>query len=351
VENLQCDDCKQAFTPHTWNALVQVRQKVAHKRTFLFLEQLILKHNVLDKCLKVKEANDGLDFQFKNRAQSQRLIDFVQTQVSSRQKTSKKLVSQDFKNNIANYKYTTVIEIAPVCKDDLVILPKALQKEIGGLGPLVLVYKISQAVHIVDVLTMKTMELDHVTYWKHCFTALCGRERLTEFVVLNIEEADFDQNTSMSRAAIKQKYKMVQVEVARASDFGVNDTTFIVNCHLGDILNFNDTVLGYDLVNINLEEIEDLERQGKTVPQVVIVRKAYPKLRKRQKQRYWKLKHLPKEEGEEEPSAKQGKKKGEKGGNKGKEDYEMFLQDLEEDPELRSQVNLYRVNVFHQKLG
>ena len=52
---MQCDDCKKEFTPHTWGASVQVRQKAEHKKTFLFLEQLILKHNVHDKILKVEE--------------------------------------------------------------------------------------------------------------------------------------------------------------------------------------------------------------------------------------------------------------------------------------------------------
>jgi nonsense-mediated mRNA decay protein 3 len=47
------------------------------------------------------------------------------------------------KNNIFNYKYCISIDIAPICKDDLVLLPKALSKELGGIGPLVLVYKIS----------------------------------------------------------------------------------------------------------------------------------------------------------------------------------------------------------------
>ena len=42
-ENQQCKDCQKSFTHHTWKACVQLRQKVEHKRTFLFLEQLILK--------------------------------------------------------------------------------------------------------------------------------------------------------------------------------------------------------------------------------------------------------------------------------------------------------------------
>lgn len=50
---------------------------------------------------------------------------------------------------------------------------------------------------------------------------------------------------------------MVQVEVARKEDYGVNDKTFIVNTHLGEILNFNDTVLGYDLDAMNLADLEE----------------------------------------------------------------------------------------------
>jgi hypothetical protein len=64
---------------------------------------------------------------------------------------------------------------------------------------------------------------------------------------------------NVSRAAARQRFKMVQVEVARVSDFGQNDKTFIINTHLGEILNFNDTVLGYDLEHINLIEFEEME--------------------------------------------------------------------------------------------
>lgn len=45
IQPTQCDDCKRAFTPHTWKAVVQVRQKVEHKRSLMYLEQIILKHN------------------------------------------------------------------------------------------------------------------------------------------------------------------------------------------------------------------------------------------------------------------------------------------------------------------
>jgi nonsense-mediated mRNA decay protein 3 len=99
-----------------------------------------------------------------------------------------------------------LVELAPICKDDLVILPKSLSKELGGIGPMVLVYKISTFVHVVDVITMRTYEIDQVNYWKHEFKAMCGRDRLKEFVVINIENTDFG-DLNISRAAAKQKFK------------------------------------------------------------------------------------------------------------------------------------------------
>ena len=183
-------------------------------------------------------------------------------------------------------------ELAPVCRDDLVILPKALAKDLGGIGPLVLVYKISKFVHIVDINTMQTYEVDHQTYWKNPFKALLGRDCLKEFVVMDIDNIDTNMNDS--RAALRQKFKQVNLQVARESDFGVNDETHFVNCHLGDRINYNDTVLAYDLEYANCQELEDYQHKnkGKDLPDIVIVKKAYPKYRKKNKKRNWKLKHL-----------------------------------------------------------
>ena len=54
---------------------------------------------------------------------------------------------------------------------------------------------------------MRTHEIDTQNYWKFMFKALCTRDRLTRFIVLNVEEIDFDVNTS--RAAARQKFRMV----------------------------------------------------------------------------------------------------------------------------------------------
>ena len=77
-----------------------------------------------------------------------------------REKHAKKLISHDEQNGSYHYKYTFHVELAPVCRDELVILPKSLATSLGGIGPMVLVYKISKFVHIVDIKTMQTFEID-----------------------------------------------------------------------------------------------------------------------------------------------------------------------------------------------
>jgi nonsense-mediated mRNA decay protein 3 len=222
-------------------------------------------------------------------------------------------------------------------------LSKPLSNLLGGIGPMVLVYKISTFVNIVDVFTMQTYEIDQMVYWKHQFGALCGRDRLVPFIVLNIENTDYEVN--VSRAAARQKFKMVQVELARASDFGKNDKTFIVNTHLGEILNYNDTVLCYDMDAMNMMELDEMENCNRPIPQVIIVKKTFPKFRKAQKDRVWKLKHLKIEAVDDKNIHEKKYKKG-KATTAGNKDMEMFKAQIEDDPELRSQINLYRVSAF-----
>ena len=86
VQNLQCEDCKRAYTPHQWNSLVQVRQRVEHKRTFLFLEQLILKNNMAKKCSDIVVIDGGLDFQFRGEPDAHLLAEFIKKSLACKSK-------------------------------------------------------------------------------------------------------------------------------------------------------------------------------------------------------------------------------------------------------------------------
>ena len=77
VQHGQCSDCARLSAKNTWKALVQVRQKVPHKRTFLFLEQLILKHGAQKDTISVKEVRDGLDFFYSQKSHAVKMVEFL----------------------------------------------------------------------------------------------------------------------------------------------------------------------------------------------------------------------------------------------------------------------------------
>jgi len=55
------------MTRQPTNLKHQVRQRVDHKRTFFYLEQLLLKHSAHTKALSIQSFRDGMDFFFTRR--------------------------------------------------------------------------------------------------------------------------------------------------------------------------------------------------------------------------------------------------------------------------------------------
>lgn len=84
VQHGQCPDCAKLAAKNTWKALVQVRQKVPHKRTFLYLEQLILKHGAQKDTISLKEVKDGLDFFYSQRSHGIKMVEFLSSVVPIR---------------------------------------------------------------------------------------------------------------------------------------------------------------------------------------------------------------------------------------------------------------------------
>jgi nonsense-mediated mRNA decay protein 3 len=116
VRNQQCKECQQNFATGAWHAVVQVRQRVPHKRTFYYLEQLLLKHNSHSECINIVTFRDGMDFYFAERQKAVRFIDFLENHVPCRTKYARKLISADHSSNIGEFKHNYIVEIVPVCK-------------------------------------------------------------------------------------------------------------------------------------------------------------------------------------------------------------------------------------------
>jgi nonsense-mediated mRNA decay protein 3 len=353
VQHTQCPDCAKLAAKNTWKALVQVRQKVTHKRTFLFLEQLILKHGAQKDTVGIKEVRDGLDFFYSQRSHAIRMVEFLAGVVPVRSKGSEQLLSTDTHSHTANYKFTYSVEIAPICKDDLVCIPFKQARSLSNISPLTICTRVGSSFQLLDVNTLQAVEVSTQVYWRTPFSALAGVTDLVEFTVLDVEPV----------GTRRGRWVLADAQVALAGAFrssrGHGDEDMLMDyesaggasqilhtrTHLGGILQPGDTAMGYYLTASNFNSDDYATLPADRIPDVILVKKAYPNRRKKGRTRAWKLRSIAKEEGEE----------GETGGGRGvvgrmggrdqkkvEEDYELFLRDLEEDPELRANVNLYK---------
>lgn len=207
IAGQQCEDCARSFTEHTWRAIVQVRQRVPHKKTFLYLEQLILKHSAHEHATNMAQQPDGVDFQFMERSHAAKFVDFLQSVVPCGYKTSKQLVSSDTHTATYNYKYTFLVTIVPLCRDDLVLLPPVTQSALGLPSPLALVYRVSNFVYMVDPSTITTAEMNYERYNKAPFKAIMSAPALTKYVVYDVEPVTITA-TAASQAAAKRRKRV-----------------------------------------------------------------------------------------------------------------------------------------------
>lgn len=330
VGGQQCPDCCKVEAKNTWNTVVQVRQKVNHKRTFLYLEQLILKHNAHKEVTSVKTMKDGIDFFFGSRSHACRFVDFMDAVVPIKYKTSERLITQDVHSGDSTYKFTFSVEIVPVCREDLLCLPPRVARAFGGMSQLVLCTKVGTSLHFMDPNTLAHGDMVTSVYWREPFVALASTKDAIEYFVLDIEPVRHEGRFCLAEAV-----------VAKASDFGHNSITYCVRTHLGNILKPGDMVLGYDLTtsNFNDPNWDEATTSGKNdFADVVLVKKSYAHLRraggyKRAAGRGWKLKELEKEAGEAVTRIEE---------EQAERDLERFMEDIEEDPEMRAAINVYR---------
>lgn len=331
IQDQMCESCTRVqANPDQWVAAVQLRQHVSHRRTFFYLEQLILKHDAAARAIRIKQMDQGIDIFFSNRSHAVKFVEFIGKVVPIRSRNDKQLVSHDTKSSIYNYKYTFSVEICPVCREDLICLPPKVKDGLGNLGPLVICTKVSNNIALLDPFTLRNCFLDAEQYWRASFKSLLSSRQLVEYIVLDVESVSSEVNIGGS------KYALADAQVARVSDFGKNDTIFNVRTHLGHLLNPGDYALGYDLYAANSNDNELDKYKGFVLPDVILVKKSYEEKwqKKRGKPRSWKLKSLNMEIDDNV--------KGRDHEEKMSSEYEQFLRDLEENPDLRFNISLYR---------
>uniref|UniRef100_A0A915JKI9 60S ribosomal export protein NMD3 n=1 Tax=Romanomermis culicivorax TaxID=13658 RepID=A0A915JKI9_ROMCU len=328
VHNQMCDDCRRIENKDFWRSVVQVRQKCDHKKTLFYLEQLVLKHKAHVNTTGIKPMHGGLDFYYAQRQDAWKLVDFLCAALPCRYNHAQELISHDTKNNTYDYKHNYSVEIVPVCKDNIVCLSKKCAQSLGNIGRLCVCYRVSNAIHLIDPNTAQVAEVSSPVYWRDPFYSLCHQKRLSEYTVIDVDESGEDNYVPGGHGRLSKKHSVAQVLVAKTNELGQEGREIWTKSHLGHLLKPGDSVLGFDLTNANVnnDHYDDVVRSGKEIPDVILVKKIYDK-QIRRKRRNWKLKRLADNAMDTESV---------------ENDFNEFLDDLEEDPAYRQHINIYK---------
>lgn len=331
VHGQMCDECHRRNAQDYWKAVAQVRQKTSHKKTFLYLEQLILKHRAHTNALRIKESHDGIDFFFAQKQGARKMVEFLNSVVPCRYKTSQELVSHDIHNNTFNYKHTYSVEIVPICKNDVVCLPLKLARSLGNISQVVLCTRVTTSLHVMDPATLQVADVPSSVYWRTPFSSLCDHRQLREFFVMHVEPVR--QTTPHgSTTSLSEKHVLAEVWVVPAAEVGTSERQTHCRTHLGHILAAGDLVLGFDVSRANVNDPNLSKMKATDIPDVVLVKKSYGDKRKRHKLRNWRLQQLDKEMDVSMTTADDERLE---------QDYTAFLEELEEDKGLRKHINIY----------
>jgi len=347
IRNQQCTECQAEFRQGVWRSLVQVRQRVGHKRTFLYLEQLILKHGAHRGSLNIETFRDGMDFYFPDKGKAARFITFLENVVPIKVKTSKKLIGTDDKSNISNFKHTNLVEICTLCKDDLLYLPPRTARNLGNITRLVLVKNVTNVIHLIDPLTGQTAQMNGEAFWRDPIRPVitAARSRFVRCVVLGKDPIPVPvANVSKRTATRRNRNKLALLTVAKEVDLGVNDVTVEESSHVGYLMNAGDVAVGYDLRDVQFVDDEaEVARANGKLPDVVVLRKLYGGVatgEALEKSRLFKLDRLNVKIVEACRA-----KKAKKDQMDDTIDEEDFLREVEADKEMRININLYKSEV------
>jgi nonsense-mediated mRNA decay protein 3 len=307
VNIVQCPQCVEAATPREhWIANVQLRQAAEHKRTLFWLEQQILKYRAHQGTTKIERVDDGVDFHFADKAAANRFIHFLQQHTPLKYIETMKQVGEDFQNGTQDMRFSYPARVPPVCRQDFVILPQYFVKKTGNQSHCAVVQRMTKIIRLVDPMTANVIDIDASTYWKNEFKPVCTANSLTKFNVINIEKC----GPKVGR------YQLADVELTDEN----YDERFMVRTHLGDQLYIGEPCLAYDTRSLVLPDNVMAVITKYDISPIIIVGRTHTK---KSGVRKWHVKELAPHKSSDD------------------DDFNNFMEDLEDDPELRQDVDIY----------
>ncbi|KAL3998139.1 60S ribosomal export protein NMD3 [Acanthocheilonema viteae] len=334
IINQMCDDCQRAEAKDFWRACVQVRQKCEFKKTLFYLEQLVLKHRAHLSTTAIKPVSTGVDFFYAKLQDARKFVDFITAHLPCRYSYAQELVTHDVKNNTYDYKHTFCVEVVPICRGDLICLPKKIAQALGNMNQMVVCVRVNNVVGVIDPSTLQIANVNATQYWRDPFQTLCQSKQLSEFYVVDVEYIDFIQLTA-GCSHLSTKHRLADIWVVPSNQIGQDNQEVCTRSHLGHLLKPGDLVLGYDLRNSNVNSslLDDMETDK--IPDIILVRKIYDRSVRRER-RNWKVKRLIQNDSDVYDSSSLDN------------EFENFLEDLEEDEQMRQKINIYWDNEKEQ---
>ncbi|KII67374.1 60S ribosomal export protein NMD3 [Thelohanellus kitauei] len=192
-------------------------------------------------------------------------------------KESQKLITHDAHCNSYEYHYTTLVSVVPICKDDLVCLENAYAKSLGLVNNILVCYRVTTHVHLVDPLTLQTIHLSSKDYYKKPFDAICSTHQLNKYTVIDVEPADHKNNSLADITILRQNFE--------------HECPFVVRSHLGLKLRPGYCALGYDIKHANVNDSNFEKLNLDNLPNVILIKQSHSK-NERRFARKWRLKRL-----------------------------------------------------------
>lgn len=70
------------------------------------------------------------------------------------------LVTHDVKSNIYDYKHTFCVEVVPICRGDLICLPKKTAQALGNMNQLVICSRVNTVISVIDPSTLQISDIN-----------------------------------------------------------------------------------------------------------------------------------------------------------------------------------------------
>ena len=315
VNLMQCPQCCEAATPREhWISCVQVRQDSPHKRTLFWLEQQILSHRAHAGATGIERKDGGVDFHFADKPTGERFVNFLRSRLPVSIVESAKQAGQDIQCGTFDMRFTFRARVPPLNRQDLVVLPPKLVKGTGNQCFVAVVQRVAKKIRMVDPVTAKMIDVDGPTYWQASdtpmFLPVMTLGSLRRFVVVSIDPVGGQTG----------RFQLADVEI---TDEDTYEERILVRSHLGGILREGEPCLGYDIRASALPDEVEAVFKKRELPDVILVGRARTNTKKNKK-RHWHVKELaPRDESEQE-------------------EFNEFLSDLEDDAELRKDIDIYK---------